>query len=115
MTAAAAGDRALVEAATAMRLEDQLGRCGGKEFVALQPQTNSVATRYLAEKLHERLADLNLALDGGGTIKRTVSLGLGLASLRPGETSFDQVLARADLAMYQAKPLGRNRWIEYGN
>jgi diguanylate cyclase (GGDEF)-like protein len=110
-----AGDRTLVEVADAMRqimrLEDQLGRFDGEEFVALLPLTNSVAARSMAEKLRERVAALSVALEGGVVIQCTVSLGL--ASLRPGETSIDPVLSRADLAMYQAKAQGRNRCVLY--
>ena len=110
-----AGDRTLVEVANAMRqitrLGDQLGRFGGEEFVALLPQTDSVAARSVAEKLRERIAALSVMLPAGVAIRCTVSLGL--ASLRPGESTIDPVLSRADMAMYQAKAQGRNRCILY--
>ncbi|MBK9441572.1 MAG: GGDEF domain-containing protein [Comamonadaceae bacterium] len=74
-----------------MRLRDQFGRFGGEEFVALLAQTDSVAARFMAEKLRERVAVLSLALDGGFAIQCTVSLGM--ANLRPDETSIDPVLS----------------------
>ena len=94
-----------------MRREDQLGRFGGEEFVALLPQTGSLAARTLAEKLRERIAALSVVLEGGGAIRFTASMGV--ASLRPGETGIDPVLARADQALYQAKGQGRNRCISF--
>jgi len=109
----AAGDRTLIELAVAMRQAmrrgDTLGRFGGEEFVVLLPQTDGEAALSMAEKLRLRIAALRIALENGGQVQCTASLGV--ASLRPGETTIDPVLARADRALYQAKAGGRNRCV----
>jgi diguanylate cyclase (GGDEF)-like protein len=93
-----AGDRLLASAAAAwqeeLRAGDHLARYGGEEFIVLLPDAD-------AEEATEVLARLQLATPLGQTFSS------GLATLDGGETS-DELLHRADQALYQAKHAGRN-------
>ncbi len=106
----AAGDAVLraVTGACSGRIRacDLLGRLGGEEFGVLLPATGLSDARALAEQLRARIAAIDAALPGGGTLRVTASLGV--SALQPGDT-LDSLLARADGGLYQAKREGRNR------
>lgn len=101
-----AGDRALRLFASVLRSslrpEDVCGRFGGEEFVVLLPGTQiDEATRAL-ERVQLALAE---TLAGSDVAPFTASWGLTNST---GEVSFDDVVAIADSALYQAKAAGRN-------
>jgi two-component system cell cycle response regulator len=100
------GDAVLVAAAHAMgthlRAEDQLGRLGGEEFLVLLPDTDDAAAQRVAEKLRSEVARAGEA-DGPASI--TVSIGVATWD---GEAPED-LLLRADEALYAAKAAGRDR------
>ncbi|HET6604800.1 MAG TPA: GGDEF domain-containing protein [Xanthomonadaceae bacterium] len=106
----AAGDRALVQLAqrlrAAARAEDQVGRVGGEEFVMVLPRCGEETARIAAERLRTSIAEQPLDLDGQ---QWPITVSIGVAVLRPGESNFDPVLRRADRALYAAKDAGRNR------
>ena len=88
------------------RAHDILGRWGGEEFVLALPHLDREGARGAAERYREGLSREPIALPDGGSVRITVSVGVAVA--RPDE-SFEQVLRRADLALYAAKAEGRNR------
>jgi two-component system cell cycle response regulator len=102
-----AGDRVLVEVATRLgsrlRESDYLGRLGGEEFLALLPDTAAADAAIVAEALRAAIARPPIVIDGEH-LRVTVSAGWAAWSA---ETP-DQLLARADQALYQAKADGRN-------
>lgn len=89
-----------------MRGTDVIGRIGGEEFVVLLPETSPQQALVAAERLRTIVEDYCLKLDDQ-RIKFTVSLGL--AQLDGQAESVDEVLAKADRALYQAKHQGRNQ------
>jgi two-component system cell cycle response regulator len=97
------GDCVLVAAAHAMgthlRAEDQLGRLGGEEFLVLLPDTDGAAAHRVAEKLRAEVAGAD------GPVEVTVSIGVATWD---GEVPED-LLHRADEALYAAKEAGRDR------
>jgi two-component system cell cycle response regulator len=97
------GDDVLVAAAHAMgthlRAEDQLGRLGGEEFLVLLPDTDSEAAGHVAEKLRAEVATAPTS------VPVTVSIGVATWD---GEAPED-LLHRADEALYAAKEAGRDR------
>ncbi len=106
----AAGDRALRDAAqaceAALRDIDLVSRSGGEEFAILLPQTPLVQGLEVAERLRQAVEQIDLQW---GTAKVPVTASLGVAELHPEDASIDQVIARADRALYRSKAEGRNR------
>lgn len=94
----AEGDRVLAAVAHALRehlrAEDQLGRLGGEEFLALLPETDARAAHKAAEKMRANVAAAGV----------TVSIGWAAWA---GESA-DELLGRADDALYAAKERGRD-------
>lgn len=93
-------------ALASMRNTDRLGRYGGEEFLMLLTATaDEAAARMAAERVREGTAGHDWASVAPG-LKVTVSAGVALC--QPGETT-EQLLDRADQALYAAKREGRNR------
>lgn len=82
-----------------------LGRLGGDEFAAILPEADAEHALALADRLCDVAASALLPF-AAGALRVTVSVGA--APLEPGQTR-DEVLARADLALYESKETGRNR------
>jgi diguanylate cyclase (GGDEF)-like protein/PAS domain S-box-containing protein len=91
-----------------LRRSDVVGRMGGEEFAVLLPQTETTPAVATLERV--RGAVETMALDGEARSDRRVTVSIGLVGLRAGET-LDEVLRRADAALYKAKAAGRNRLV----
>ena len=87
-----------------------VGRLGGEEFAILLEGASREAAAEHAESLRARLAALSF--DAAGETA-SVTCSFGFAERRPGE-SIDQLLRRADAALYEAKRRGRDRVVEAG-
>lgn len=107
-----AGDRVLVAAAAvfkdAIRTHDVLARWGGEEFVVLLPQTDLAGAEAVAERCRRALEEASIKLGDGTAVSVTTSLGLACHP-HPPANSGDDLLHRADVALYSAKEMGRNR------
>jgi two-component system cell cycle response regulator len=94
----AEGDKVLAAVAHALRehlrAEDQLGRLGGEEFLALLPDTSAETAPAALEKLRASVAEIGV----------TVSIGWAAWE----GDSADELLQRADDALYEAKAHGRD-------
>lgn len=102
------GDEAIRTCADAARLQEALtGRLGGDEFALLLEDRTLPQAIEIAEDLRIRLAERPFDT-GKDRIRLTWSIGVGEG--RPGD-SVDQILARADAALYDAKLGGRNRVV----
>ncbi|MDR3136236.1 MAG: diguanylate cyclase [Coriobacteriales bacterium] len=93
------------------RHTDILGRYGGEEFCVWMPATSLPGAYQVAEEIREAAEqhDFQVAQD-----RFTVTLSIGIASVeavQPG--NLDDLVRRADLALYQAKNSGRNRICVY--
>jgi len=80
-------------------------RFGGEEFLALLSNTGSAGAIQVGERLRHAVEDLQFTVDGQPV---PLSISLGCASLAAGE-GVDDLLRRADAALYSAKRDGRNR------
>lgn len=85
-----------------LRETDHLGRWGGEEFLILVPHTDLDRAALLAEKLRQTVAEQPVAHG------QSISISLGVASREPGD-SLEDLVRKADAALYRAKSGGRNR------
>ncbi|MGC2456983.1 MAG: EAL domain-containing protein [Gallionellaceae bacterium] len=116
------GDRLLVEVArrlkNGVREKDTVARLGGDEFVVVLDDLDETEARAVtqieavAEKLLGILAEPyhlpNSVPDKQGTIEYRCTSSIGIALFRYHEDSVEDMLKKADAAMYQAKAAGRN-------
>ena len=106
----AAGDEVLKEFTSIvkkqLRESDLFARYGGEEFVIVLANTKIEGAEKLAEKIRSAVAADFLVVEKG-EIKITVSIGV--SELGQKDVSVDDILARADQALYLAKGNGRNR------
>jgi len=82
-----------------------VSRYGGDEFLVLLPETDLEGADALAEKVRAAAATQDFG-DGEPSFQLTTSIGA--ATLSDGESGNDMIV-RADLALYEAKEQGRNR------
>ncbi len=102
------GDEALRICARAARLDEAVtGRLGGDEFALLLEEKTLPQVIEIAQDLRLRLAERPFDT---GTDRITLTWSVGVGEGRPGDT-VDQILARADTALYDAKLGGRNRVV----
>jgi diguanylate cyclase (GGDEF)-like protein/PAS domain S-box-containing protein len=105
-----AGDQYLISLARVLqerlRQTDVVARLGGDEFGVLLPAANPVQARRVAEVLAEAVRD-HAPLVGGQPVK--LSTSIGIACFGHGKADPDELMAAADLAMYDAKETGRDR------
>ncbi|MHB2078905.1 diguanylate cyclase [Pseudomonas sp. UBA6753] len=104
-----AGDKVLKIVADQLRKRlrsgDFIARFGGEEFVLLLPQTSPAAAAQIAEVLRATVEACPFHFKGERVV---ITTSIGLGAFRSGERG-DQVLKRADAALYRAKESGRNR------
>ena len=112
-----AGDLVIAEVArrvrSCLRGEDRVFRYGGEELVVLTHALDEDALGALCERIRTAIADEPLGIGGGRAMGVTVSLGASF--MLPSEDSrWEDILQRADAALYQAKAGGRNRVVLHG-
>ena len=82
-----------------LRASDHIGRFGGEEFVLLLPGADQAAGARLVERVRTTISSTDWSDIGRGL---KVSVSCGVAGVRPTDT-VEGVLARADVALYEAK------------
>jgi diguanylate cyclase (GGDEF)-like protein len=88
---------------------ERVVRYGGEEFVLLMPDVAANAAASRAERIRMAIADLRVHSEGIGL---NVTVSIGIATFDASATiDADELLRRADLAMYEAKRDGRNRAV----
>ena len=104
------GDQAIKHVATVVRqlLQSQhlIGRHGGEEFVAIFEDAEIAAAQVIAERLRSAIENAPFQLEKDAH-RITVSIGVSVLSSQ--DKTFDNLLLRADRALYAAKAAGRNR------
>jgi diguanylate cyclase (GGDEF)-like protein len=91
-----------------VRAADVLFRRGGEEFVLVMPSTHGDQAARVAERLRARLDGAPLRVRDELLLMQTASIGVATWD---GAESAEAMEERADLAMYEAKRLGRNRVV----
>jgi diguanylate cyclase (GGDEF)-like protein len=102
-----AGDEALERVAGCIQREcrrglDFVSRYGGEEFIVVLPETGASSAIKLAETIRTSIADLE-------NIKRRITVSVGVAALEGSQCNPEELIRRADQALYQAKHMGRNQ------
>ncbi len=93
-----------------MRSRDVFYRLGGEEFVALLPFADKNKAKAIAVRINEKISQHDFSLL---MMRGKVTVSIGVATMEHNEKSFDDMLHKADLAMYQAKDQGRNSVVCY--
>lgn len=115
----AAGDTVLVEVAERLRQHlravDLVARIGGEEFLMVLPGVTLEAAHAAAQRLCQRVGGTPIQLPGNaGALTATISIGMIVCDLEKGggghaPMNAQELLDRADQALYDAKAEGRNR------
>ena len=109
-----AGDEVLKTFARRVRAcvrgDDLLIRFGGEEIVIVMPDTSEDVATFVAERIRARVEGTGFAIDRGMR-QIPVTTSIGVAHLMMHDASPDDILKRADAALYRAKAEGRNRVI----
>lgn len=104
------GDQVLKHISTiclsTIRIQDLLARYGGEEFVVVMPETNIQGAILLADRICFNIRNQPYHLSEGD-IPLTVSIGV--STLTDSDDNYEQILLRADKALYLAKDRGRDR------
>lgn len=99
----------------AIRGIDVLGRWGGEEFTALLPGANSDAAMLVAERLRANVARMRVPEPAGCNLSTDrairITVSVGVATYSQYNDNMNDMLQRADTALYEAKALGRNRVV----
>jgi diguanylate cyclase (GGDEF)-like protein len=104
------GDRALIAVANVikagLRPGDIVGRYGGEEFVAIVAGAGPESARLVAERLRQAVEEMHPPAPGPSRV--TLSIGCTVFDPRQLEETPQELVHRADLALYAAKRNGRN-------
>lgn len=110
----ATGDRVLEKFAKILsdssRSVDIPGRFGGEEFSIALPETDIEGAENIAERVRCLVEEESFEVEEGYEAQIHLTCSLGVATLRP-EEDVDNIIQRADDAMYRAKKQGRNRVV----
>jgi diguanylate cyclase (GGDEF)-like protein len=108
-----AGDQVLMSTGALMRRTvrtiDGVGRYGGEEFGIVLPHTDLDSALVLAERLRRQIEIQEFKVDQG-TVRVTASIGIAHIPYKTIRSVSDWITA-ADMALYDAKALGRNRVV----
>jgi diguanylate cyclase (GGDEF)-like protein/PAS domain S-box-containing protein len=104
------GDRVLIELVRVcekiLRSSDTLGRFGGEEFLILLPETCWEDAMKTAERIRAAIALIRLPESSD---RLSISASLGVAAFIDSDRSVDDLIKRADDALYRAKNAGKNQ------
>ena len=104
------GDEVLIkltkEVKRSIGRSDIIGRYGGEEFVVLLPSVDKLKAINMAEKIRNNVEDARILGD-----KRKVTISIGIAMSGHERINSEEIVNRADQALYMAKHEGKNRYV----
>ncbi len=95
-----------------IRTDDITGRLGGDEFAVILPETKAEGAIEVAKKVLSHLNEAQLTINNR---THKISASIGIALFPEHGNNVHDLLAAADLAMYQAKETGRSAWHLFSN
>lgn len=114
----AGGNRLLVTVAQTtvahVRASDLVARYGGDEFIVILPDTSAQQALPVAERIRASVASMRVGTDQQEPLAVTLSMGIADLRREPMDENVEQIIQRADEALYQAKHNGRNRVVILG-
>lgn len=93
---------------SSLRKTDAFGRFGGEEFLLIATETDIKQAEVLAERIRQEIEGIHHEDLNG----RNVTVSIGIVQLTD-EQSLEDLIAHADLALYQAKDSGRNKAVVF--
>ena len=109
-----AGDTVLVKVASRLRScirsQEALGRYGGEEFLIVLPGSSHTTAMAVGERMRLAIATQPEVI-GDATVNLTISAGIASTDIFPSATT-EELISRADIALYAAKDGGRNRIVQ---
>jgi two-component system cell cycle response regulator len=110
------GDQVLIRVARVLerlaRSADRVCRYGGEEFTVIMPETDKNGGCILAERFREEIKRQKFEADGKAY---TITISFGVCTLPGYATHKQELIDRADQALYHAKHAGRDRTVHYGD
>jgi diguanylate cyclase (GGDEF)-like protein len=107
-----AGDEILKDVARRageqVRSADILARYGGEEFVVLVPESTAQSAAVIAERIRKGIAGSAIHTTAGFA---AVTMSAGVGEMQSGSDTLEDLIRRADRALYDAKRAGRNRTV----
>jgi diguanylate cyclase (GGDEF)-like protein len=94
-----------------VRKADLAVRFGGEEFLVMLHEAKAGATLEVAEKIRLAVETHEFIMPDGQAVNMTISLGV--AEFPADADNFDKVIRYSDVALYQAKKLGKNRVVRF--
>ena len=88
-----------------LRQGDALGRYGGEEFLILLPGAGAADAEIIAERIRRRVQEMPMVVSG---MRIGLTVSLGVAALDKDVAIPDDLIERADAALYRSKSSGRN-------
>ncbi|MGI8645981.1 MAG: diguanylate cyclase, partial [Nocardioides sp.] len=107
-----AGDQLIISTAAlvkgSVRGTDVVARLGGDEFAILLTDADRASAEVVAQSIVDRIRDYTATLDG---VRRRVTASMGVVTIHPATENASDVLALADMTMYDAKDAGRDQVV----
>ncbi|NWF51691.1 MAG: diguanylate cyclase [Nitrospirae bacterium] len=111
-----AGDSVLKDLASiarrCIRINDILSRFGGEEFAVLMPQTNKEEAFLVAERIRKSIKEYSMH-KWKKFPHPSITVSTGIASFPINGRTIDELIEHADIALYKAKSLGKDRTVIY--
>ena len=114
------GDKALKVVADAMRdslprVTDFVARYGGEEFAVILPQTDTKGAMIVAERLRENISKTVIPISDEKNVSVTASIGIYSTQNIEELSEETTIIEKADIALYESKKNGRDRYTLYQN